>query len=173
MTRIAVGAAIACAFAPAGSAQVQWPEKKVRVVDGSALYILAQKFRAEIMQENQELSASTNKSDDTCLEGVSQTTVSLYAEERQTWRLANVGMFIVNPVDEETSSGQLFDELQDAISSLDTSHKLVGIAEAFCSTSPTVLGAAERVEALEGEYRQIVTTLQQRIGPVRPGLPNP
>jgi hypothetical protein len=165
---------IGLAMCTAAHAQaVQWPAKKVRVEDGAALIVLAQKMRAELGQENADLAQTNTTNEDSCLERIEDVSGHLYDEERQTWRLATVGMYVVNPVDEETIAGALFDELHDATDTLKVVHQVVGLATQFCSKSTKVIGVAVRVEALEGEYQRIVATLHERIGPTRPGPPSP
>ena len=80
---------------------------------------------------------------------------------------------MVNPVDEDAASSMLFDALAEGKYTLQKTHAIVQVAQAFCSKSTIVLNFSIDVEALEGEYGRTISTLQERIGPSRPGLPTP
>jgi hypothetical protein len=151
---------------------VEWPEKKVRPAEATALVQLRERIRAEIKEENQALGPA-QPPDDICIERLEDATTGLFAQELQTFRLSMADMYMTSPVDEETVSGELFDQLQDATKELQTTHLMVQFANAGCSKSAVVTGITVDLESIEGAYRQTISTLQARIGPVRPGFPDP
>jgi hypothetical protein len=173
--KLVMGVAVLSLVAGGAVAQpVTWPDRKVRPVDAGALLILAKEFEQAVNDETTAYEQKTNTANEnTCLEQIVNISERLFAEERQTWRLSMVSTYMTDPVNEEAATGQLFDELGDANSILDASHKMVGLTERFCDRDTLVEAHATRLEELEGQYHQIVITLQERIGPTRPGPPNP
>ncbi|HEX3915781.1 MAG TPA: hypothetical protein VHW60_00470 [Caulobacteraceae bacterium] len=141
------------------------------MVDAAGLETLAQTMRGELAQQQQDGTPSTNTpQEDDCLGKITSATSNLFAEERQTMRLAKVDMYSGDPIDEQMVASQLFDELRDAQTVLQITHQMVQLTEAYCNRSQMIAATDLRLEATEGEYQRIVSTLQERIGATRPEL---
>jgi hypothetical protein len=147
---------------------VDWPEKKVRIVDQSAIMVLVEKVRQQEAENSKALGETNVQTEVNCLEHISQATMILHAEALQNMRLSNVAADIVNPVDEETVVAQLYDELRDAAITLRLARMFVSGAEAFCAKSPIVLDQAISVNALLDQFEGRVRVLHERIGNKRP-----